>query len=118
MQTRIASVSREDNPFRNLTELHLHGGTFTSIGGDMINNHYHTHYHPNPSNDPSASAPKVDVLAILKAVSNQRKLQQDTLGKATPKTGGWMLKHEKLAMWQDPKSGLDMMCGSGMREQL
>jgi hypothetical protein len=132
MQTRTASVltapstssvCRANNPFRNVTELHAHGGSFTSIGGDVHNNvqlnyNVEIHHHFNPNDDSSDSAPEVDVLAILNAVSNQRKIQQDTLSKATPKTGGWMLRHEKLAVWQDPKSGLDMMCGSGMRESL
>ncbi|KAH6910052.1 hypothetical protein BKA70DRAFT_1424554 [Coprinopsis sp. MPI-PUGE-AT-0042] len=84
--------------------------------------HMHTHYHSNPdfAGEPSKSTshhfetPKVDVMAILKPISNYRKVQQDTLSKATPKTGEWMLKHEKIAVWQDPTSGLDMMCGSGI----
>jgi hypothetical protein len=135
MQTRTASeltapstsgVCRADNPFRNVTELHAHGGSFTSIGRDVNNNvqlnynnnlnHIEIHHHSYPNDHSSDSAPKVDVLAVLKTVSNQRKIQQDTLSKATPKTGAWMLRHEKLAVWQDPKSGLDMLCGSGMRE--
>jgi hypothetical protein len=124
-------VCRADNLFNNVTDLHTHGGTFTSVGRDMImnnqyHNHTHNHYHPkgsdgapdNPSADPLDSTPSVDVLALLKAVSNQRKIQQDTFSKATPKTGEWMLTYEKLAEWQDPTSSLDMMCGSGIREYL
>jgi hypothetical protein len=129
-----STVCRADPLFRDVTELHTHGGAFTSIGGDMINNvnnqyqthHHHHHHHAkpsdgapdNPSTDPLHSTPNVDVLALLKAVSNQRKIQQDTFGKATPKTGEWMLTYEKLAEWQDPTSGLNLMCGSGIREYL
>ncbi|KAH6910107.1 ankyrin repeat-containing domain protein [Coprinopsis sp. MPI-PUGE-AT-0042] len=84
--------------------------------------HIHAHYHSNPdvAGGPSKSTshyfetPQVDVMAILKPVSNYRKIQQDTFSKATPKTGEWMLKHEKIAVWQDPTSSLDMMCGSGI----
>jgi hypothetical protein len=113
-------VCRADNPFRNVTELHAHGGSFTSIGRDVnnvqLNYNVEIHHHSNPQDNSSDSAPKVDILDILKAVSNQRKIQQDTFSKATPKTCEWMLKHKKLAAWQDPKSGLSMMCGSGIRE--
>ncbi|KAH6910126.1 hypothetical protein BKA70DRAFT_1466413 [Coprinopsis sp. MPI-PUGE-AT-0042] len=110
-----ANVYPTGTLFPNVSELHTEGGTFASIGGNVYNDNRTVNVGCDQSNITPSEAPKVDVMAILKTVSNYRKIQQDTFSKATPKTGEWMLKHEKIAAWQDPKSSLDMMCGSGIR---
>lgn len=122
------SSARETNATPAGTHFHVHGGSYTSIGRDMNNNyrstHTHSHLHSNAfdgklSNHNTGTVdlePRVNVLALLKTVSNYRKIQQDMFSKATPKTGEWILNYKELSEWQTPKSSLTMMCGSGIRE--
>ncbi|KAH6871293.1 hypothetical protein BKA70DRAFT_1024433, partial [Coprinopsis sp. MPI-PUGE-AT-0042] len=45
---------------------------------------------------------------------NHRRIQQDTLSKATPETGEWVFEREKFPEWWDPKGDVKAMWGSGI----
>ncbi|KAH6897585.1 hypothetical protein BKA70DRAFT_1315998 [Coprinopsis sp. MPI-PUGE-AT-0042] len=85
----------------------ISGGLFSSAGRD-VNHHTHFHVAPKPEK------PKFDLLSELKAIDNFRRIQQDTLSKATPKTGEWIFEYEIFPVWKDPKSKLKTMWGSGI----
>lgn len=87
----------------------ISGGLISSAGRD-VNNHTHFHEVPNPQKR------QVDLLAELEAIDNFRGIQQDTLRKATPKTGEWIFACDFFPIWRDPKSGFNTLWGSGIRE--
>ncbi|KAH6873557.1 hypothetical protein BKA70DRAFT_282241 [Coprinopsis sp. MPI-PUGE-AT-0042] len=86
----------------------IFGGDFSSAGCDV--NHHHTHFHEAPKPE----RPKIDLLSELKAIDNFRRIQQDTLSKATPMTGEWIFEYKMFPVWRDPKSDLKTMWGSGI----
>ncbi|KAH6888383.1 hypothetical protein BKA70DRAFT_1235469 [Coprinopsis sp. MPI-PUGE-AT-0042] len=72
------------------------------VGGDS-----HTHVHNH--------APLTgDLKAILDAIANMRKIQQDTLAKATPGTLEWLFKSQFFGSWWDMNSDRMMVWGSGI----
>ena len=52
---------------------------------------------------------------ILNAVSNYRKIQQDTLARATPGTILWLLECPEFKLFVDVDGSLKILWGSGMR---
>ena len=83
-------------------ETHIENSTFNDIGRDQ---HNHYHYHGVPDK----------LKAILDAISNYRKIQQDTLAKATPGTILWLLECKEFKLFVDVDGSLKIMWGSGMR---
>ena len=65
----------------------------------------HIHYHDIPDK----------LRKIIDAISNYRKIQQDTLAKATPGTILWLLECEEFKLFVDIDGFLKIMWGSGMR---
>ncbi|KAH6909418.1 hypothetical protein BKA70DRAFT_1221671 [Coprinopsis sp. MPI-PUGE-AT-0042] len=74
------------------------------VGGD---NHVHTHVHYHDQ-------PTAVIEAILRAVPNLRQIHQDTLAKATPGTGMWLLKSERFGLWLEANGNLKILWGSGI----
>ena len=68
----------------------------------------HIHYHEL----------KDDIKAILDAVTNYRRMQQDTLAKATPGTIQWFFKWKEFRLFIDVNGDLRILWGSGMRTSL
>ena len=66
----------------------------------------HIHYHNL----------KDDIEAILDAVTNYRRIQQDTLAKATPGTIQWFFKWKEFEVFIDVNGNLRILWGSGMRK--
>ena len=69
----------------------------------VIHNHFYNH---EPDNK---------LKAILDAILNFRKIQQDTLAKATPGTILWLLECDEFKLFVDIDGNLKIMWGSGMR---
>ncbi|KAH6871291.1 hypothetical protein BKA70DRAFT_1488906 [Coprinopsis sp. MPI-PUGE-AT-0042] len=90
----------------------IFGGAFSSAGRNV--NHHHTHFHEAPKPE----RPKIDLLSELKVIDNFRRIQQDTLSKATPETGEWIFEYEIFPVWRGPKSDLKNLWGSGIRESI
>ncbi|KAH6910057.1 hypothetical protein BKA70DRAFT_116206 [Coprinopsis sp. MPI-PUGE-AT-0042] len=82
----------------------INGGNFYSAGRDM-----HNHFYEAPK-------PTFDLLSALDSIDNFRQIQQDTLIKATPKTGEWVFQHEMFPVWRNPKSDVKTLWGSGIRK--
>jgi hypothetical protein len=74
------------------------------VAGDS---HTHTHLH--------YQCAQTDVKAILKAISNLRKIQQDTLAKATPGTVEWLFSTCYFTVWWDRSGNFKVLWGSGIR---
>lgn len=53
--------------------------------------------------------------AVLDAICNYRKIQQDTLAKATPGTILWLLECKEFKVFVDTDGTLKFLWGSGMR---
>ncbi|KAH6912117.1 hypothetical protein BKA70DRAFT_1266618, partial [Coprinopsis sp. MPI-PUGE-AT-0042] len=100
-----APNSRTTALIQGSNEVQINDGSFTVVGGDS---HTHIHYHGSGSTmDPSLEA-------VLRAIPNFRKIHQDMLAKATPGTGVWLLKSEKLRVWLEPNGDLKIMWGFGI----
>jgi hypothetical protein len=84
------------------------GGIFNSAGRDM-----HNHFHEATKHEQR----HVDVMSALESIDNFRRIQQDNLSKATPKTGEWMFEHGMFPTWRDPNSDVKTLWGTGIREQ-
>jgi hypothetical protein len=93
----------KEHPQNNLQ---INGGSFTSAGRDVHIDH-HTHIYEGPT---------LDLLSVLGSIDNFRQIQQDTLSKATPKTGEWISEHEVFPVWCEPKTNVRTLWGSGIRE--
>jgi hypothetical protein len=76
--------------------LQIHGGHFASAGRDV-----HNHVYQAPSRRP------FDLLSALESVDNHRRIQQDTLAKATAKTGEWIFQRAILHGWLKIESDVD-----------
>ena len=76
-------------------------GHFTVVGGDK---HTHIHYHGSRNS----------LTALLGAISNFRKIQQDTLAKS-PGTVVWLLECDKFQLFIDVDGSLKTLWGFGMR---
>ncbi|KAH6910149.1 hypothetical protein BKA70DRAFT_1272235 [Coprinopsis sp. MPI-PUGE-AT-0042] len=72
-------LGREDRATHNLQ---INGGNLTYAGRDV---HNHTHIH---------EAPTVDLMSVIQAVDNFRKVQQGILNTEMPKIGQRMFEHE------------------------
>jgi hypothetical protein len=81
------------------------GGYFTVIGRDS---HTHVHYH--------GSSDANTFQTHLQAIANHRKIQQDTLAKATPGTVEWLLKSRDFNAWWNVSADFQILWGSGIRE--
>ena len=85
----------------------VHNSSIIVAGRDHVqnitNNYISTH---KPSNK---------LTALLDAIVNFRKIQQDTLAKATPGTILWLLECEEFTLFMDIDGTLKIMWGSGMR---
>jgi hypothetical protein len=73
------------------------------VGRDSIT---HVHYH----------GAAMDLESVLRAIPNFRKIHQDTLAKATPGTGMWLLKSDTISLWLEPNGDLKIIWGSGIRK--
>jgi hypothetical protein len=98
-----AVISNSSNP-------QIHGGTFTTIGRDNINNTiYNYNYGPQ--------AAPFDVLEILNSsqLPNFRGIHAQILAKATDGTCLWFKEGEMLATWRERGK---ILWGIGIREVL
>ncbi|KAH6910150.1 hypothetical protein BKA70DRAFT_1272242 [Coprinopsis sp. MPI-PUGE-AT-0042] len=95
----------EEHPVVLTQEVRINGGIFTSAGRDV-----HTHFYTAPKPE----QPQFDLWSVLEPIENFRQIQQDTLSKATPKTGEWIFDYEMFPIWWDPKSDLKTLWGSGI----
>jgi hypothetical protein len=94
--TRVTALAQGSS------QLKIDGGTFNIVGGDS-----HTHIHNH-------SAP-VDLESYFRSIPNFRKIYQDTIAKATPGTGMWLLKNDKFMIWLEPNGDIKIFWGSGIR---
>ncbi|KAH6910145.1 hypothetical protein BKA70DRAFT_117106 [Coprinopsis sp. MPI-PUGE-AT-0042] len=106
---RDRGLSIRGNGVIRAQNVQINGGNLTSAGRDV---HNHTHFHEAPQHD--CEAAKADLISALESIDNFRQIQQDTLSKATPKTGEWIFEYEKFPIWRDPKSDIKTLWGSGI----
>ncbi|KAH6916533.1 hypothetical protein BKA70DRAFT_1396009 [Coprinopsis sp. MPI-PUGE-AT-0042] len=59
----------------------------------------------NGGEAPDTEKPPFDLPSVLEHVDNHRRIQRDTLSKATPNTGEWMFDNEVFPVWWNPKTG-------------
>ena len=86
------------------SDVQLYHSNVTVVGRDHhIFNEIHVHEIKNR------------LQAILEVVSNYRKIQQDTLAKATPGTILWLLEGHEFRLFIDVDGQLKFLWGSGMR---
>ena len=88
---------------RGSSEVQINGGHYNVAGRDS---HTHIHYH----------GATVDLKSPMSAIPNFRKIHQDTLAKATPNTGMWLLKGDTFSLWLEPNGDLRILWGIGIRE--
>ena len=87
-------------------DFEVNNSTINVVGGDQ-HHHAHTHIHYHEITD--------KLKAILDAVSNYRKVQQDTVAKATPGTIVWLFECKEFRLFVDIDGTLKILWGSGMR---
>ncbi|KAH6912020.1 hypothetical protein BKA70DRAFT_1559519 [Coprinopsis sp. MPI-PUGE-AT-0042] len=97
------------NPARAVAA--FQGGGEVQVANSHINvagrdNHTHTHVHYH-------GAAK-DLKGVLDAISNLRKIQQDTLDKATPGTVLWLFTCKEYRIFIDVDGVLKILWGSGI----
>ena len=84
--------------------MQLHNSSVIVAGRD----HHTTHVYNYGAGDDKLKA-------ILDAISNFRKVQQDTLTRATPGTIVWLLECKEFKLFLDVDGDLKILWGSGMR---
>ena len=86
-----------------VTGIHAGHSNVNIAGRDQ---HTHIHYHEITDK----------LKKILEGVNNYRKIQQDTLSKATHGTIQWLFECKEFQLFIDLDGQLKILWGSGMRE--
>ena len=102
------------NAFQGIhgSEVRVENSNVNVVGG---NQHTHFHTHTSTATDEEKAKLMAKFEAIMEAISNYRRIQQDTLAKATPGTILWLLECKEFRLFVDVDGSLKFMWGSGMR---
>ncbi|KAH6909464.1 hypothetical protein BKA70DRAFT_200362 [Coprinopsis sp. MPI-PUGE-AT-0042] len=105
--TRPSSPARVVGGIQGAHDFQINNSSISVVGGD---NHTHTSTHIHVHYNGTAE----DLKTILGAIPNLRRIQQDTLAKATPGTILWLLDCKEFLLFIDVNGVLKIMWGSGI----
>ncbi|KAH6909650.1 hypothetical protein BKA70DRAFT_1426069 [Coprinopsis sp. MPI-PUGE-AT-0042] len=106
----LRPVPRNVSGIQGAHDFQIHNSNISVVGGDS-HTHTHTHAHTHVHHHGTTAR---DLQTILDAISNIRKIQQDTLAKATPGTIVWPFDCREFRLFVDLDGVLKLMWGSGI----
>ncbi|KAH6905393.1 hypothetical protein BKA70DRAFT_1292974 [Coprinopsis sp. MPI-PUGE-AT-0042] len=89
--------------FHGASNVQVTNANINVVGGDS---HTHMHYH--------VTTKFKDLKAFLDVIFNVRKIQQDTLAKATPGTVKWLFVSKYFGVWWNRSGTMKILWGSGI----
>ncbi|KAH6909450.1 hypothetical protein BKA70DRAFT_1148668 [Coprinopsis sp. MPI-PUGE-AT-0042] len=100
----LASTAQAVGAIHGAGDVQVTNSIINTVGRSDSHNHTHVHYHGTVK----------DLKDFLDAISNFRKIQQDTLAKATPGTIVWLFDYKEFRLFIDVDGVLKILWGSGI----
>ncbi|KAH6905383.1 hypothetical protein BKA70DRAFT_1153081 [Coprinopsis sp. MPI-PUGE-AT-0042] len=100
----LASTAHVASAIHGAGDVEVTNSIINVVGRSDSHNHTHVHYHGTVK----------DLRDFLDAISNFRKIQQDTLAKATPGTIVWLFDYKDFRLFIDVDGVLKILWGSGI----